>query len=208
MRVERLDQSDPILLAPAQSTYLRENLKIRLLTARLALLARDGRTYAADLAQARGWIERFFDTRDSGVQDALAELAALQSMPIKVEQPSPTESFAALRLLQVRNSAARQPDPAAAARDGRAESTEPGASKPATQTGGAAEGAARSAAGASRSEPRGASAQVPRPAEGSVQDSAKPGGAPDGAREQSRPAAPSPQPPNPSPAQPSGAEQR
>jgi uroporphyrin-3 C-methyltransferase len=105
VRIERLDQAElPVLLAPAQSTFLRENLKIRLLTARLALLARDGRTYAADLAQSRTWVERFFDVRDAHVQDVLAELEALQAMPIKVEQAGPTESFAALRLLQARAS--------------------------------------------------------------------------------------------------------
>ncbi|NMG73215.1 uroporphyrinogen-III C-methyltransferase [Aromatoleum diolicum] len=114
VRIERLDQSEPVLLAPAQSTFLRENLKIRLLTARLALLARDGRTYAADLAQARGWIERFFDQRDSKVQEALSELAALVAMPVKVEQPAPTESIAALRLLQARAGEASKASPGTA----------------------------------------------------------------------------------------------
>lgn len=103
VRVERLDQAaEPVLLAPAQSTFLRENLKIRLLTARLALLARDGRTYAADLSQARGWIERFFDVRDERVRFALSELNALEAMPVNVERHGLNESFAALRLLQSR----------------------------------------------------------------------------------------------------------
>jgi uroporphyrin-3 C-methyltransferase len=115
VRIERLDQSEPVLLAPAQSTFLRENLKIRLLTARLALLARDGRTYAADLAQARGWIERFFDRRDMKVQEALAELLALEAMPVKVDQPAPSESIAALRLLQARAGEVRSTASGAAA---------------------------------------------------------------------------------------------
>lgn len=102
IRVERLDQSEPVLLAPAQSGFLRENLKIRLLTARLALLARDGRTFAADLKQARNWIERFFDARDESVQKALADLAELEATPVRVEQPAPTESISALRMLQAR----------------------------------------------------------------------------------------------------------
>lgn len=102
VRIERLDQPEPVLLAPSQSTYLRENLKIRLLTARLALLARDERTFAADLAQAKGWVERYFDKRDAKVQEVLAELDALVATPVKVEQPTPGESLAALRLLQAR----------------------------------------------------------------------------------------------------------
>lgn len=121
VRIERLDQPEPVLLAPAQSTYLRENLKIRLLTARLALLARDGRTFSADLAQAQGWIERYFDKRDARVREALSDLTSLAATPVKVEQPAPTESIAALRLLQARagetgkNAPAVVPPPAAPA---------------------------------------------------------------------------------------------
>ncbi len=114
VRLERMDQSDPVLLAPAQSTYLRENVKIRLLTARLALLARDGRTYAADLAQAREWIERYFDAREEPVQRVLAELTELEQTPVKAEQPSLTETFTALRLLQARVPGARSPGGASA----------------------------------------------------------------------------------------------
>jgi len=74
-----------------------------LLTARLALLARDGRTFGADLAQARGWIERFFDLRDERVQEALSELRALEGMPVRVDAPELTESLTALRQLQARS---------------------------------------------------------------------------------------------------------
>lgn len=104
IRVERLDQSAPVLLAPEQTTFLRENLKIRLLTARLALLGRDGRTFAADVAQARSWIERFFDARDEGVKAVVVTLGELEKSPVQVEQPAPTESIAALRMLQTRAS--------------------------------------------------------------------------------------------------------
>lgn len=207
VRVERLDQSDPVLLAPAQSTFLRENLKIRLLTARLALLARDGGTYAADLAQARGWIERFFDTRDKAVQDVLAELAALQAMPIKVEQPSPTESFAALRLLQTRNGLTRGGDAATSVRDGRAESGEPGTSAPAAPKGSAGDAGPRAAT--RRPESGTAAGQARGPGQGSAQESTKPAGVTPGeTREPPRPTAPSPQPSNPAPAQPPAAEPR
>ncbi|MBR0566577.1 uroporphyrinogen-III C-methyltransferase [Azoarcus sp. L1K30] len=113
VRIERLDPAaEPVLLAPAQSTFLRENLKIRLLTARLALLAHDGRTYAADLAQARSWVERFFNVRDERVTAALAELRALEAMPVNIERKGLTNSFAALRLLQSRPAPTMQSAPA------------------------------------------------------------------------------------------------
>ena len=103
VRVERLDQDDPVLLAPAQNTFLRENLKIRLLTARLALLARDGRTYAADLSQARAWVERFFDLRDERVQAVLTELKALEAVKVRYEPPDLSGTFTALRTVQTRS---------------------------------------------------------------------------------------------------------
>ncbi|MHB8785806.1 MAG: uroporphyrinogen-III C-methyltransferase [Thauera sp.] len=114
VRVERLDQDDPVLLAPAQNTFLRENLKIRLLTARLALLARDGRTYEADLAQARAWVERFFDLREERVQAALAEVKALEAVKVRYEPPDLSETFTALRTVQARNG--RPPLPSEPAR--------------------------------------------------------------------------------------------
>lgn len=109
VRVERLDQSDPVLLAPSQNAFLRENLKIRLLTARLALLSHDGRTYAADLAQARSWVERFFDGRDERVRAALEELTALAAVPVGAERPALTETFAALRLIKAAHPGERVP---------------------------------------------------------------------------------------------------
>jgi uroporphyrin-3 C-methyltransferase len=115
VRVERLDQDDPVLLAPAQNTFLRENLKIRLLTARLALLARDGRTYEADLAQAKAWVERFFDLREERVQLALNELKDLHAVKVRYEPPDLSETFTALRTVQARSGRPPLPaEPAAA----------------------------------------------------------------------------------------------
>lgn len=106
IRLERLDHVDPALLAPAQSTFLRENVKIRLLTARLALLARDGRTYSADLAQARAWIERYFDIRQDEVKQVIADLTELENQSISAQPPTLEETFAALRIVQARTPAA------------------------------------------------------------------------------------------------------
>ena len=119
IRVERLDQADPVLLAPEQNTFLRENLKLRLLSARLALMARDGRSYAADLAQARQWVERFYDLRDERVQAALGELKELEAVKVRYQPPDLSETFSALRSVQSRagrsNGAARAGETAAPA---------------------------------------------------------------------------------------------
>jgi uroporphyrin-3 C-methyltransferase len=169
VRIERLDRTDPVLLAPAQSTYLRENLKIRLLTARLALLARDGRTFGADVAQARGWIERFFDLRDERVQQALTELRALEGMPVRVDAPELTESLTALRQLQARSR--EQPAVQSPAPGGAGEAPAGGAGE--APAGGAGEapagGAGEAPAGGAGEAPAGApagGANAPQPADG------------------------------------------
>jgi uroporphyrin-3 C-methyltransferase len=145
IRVERLDQADPVLLAPEQNTFLRENLKLRLLSARLALMARDGRSYAADLAQARQWVERFYDLRDERVQAALGELKELEAVKVRYQPPDLSETFSALRSVQSRagrsNGAARAGETAAPAQVAPAAAATPAPAAAETATPAAAEAA-------------------------------------------------------------------
>ncbi len=183
VRVERLDQAEPVLLAPAQNTFLRENLKIRLLTARLALLARDGRTYEADLAQARVWMERFFNLRDARVQAALEELKALEAVRVRYEPPNLAETFSALRTAQARSGrpplpAALQPEsaaPAPAAEPAAAES--PAAEQPAPEAAATAAGATEAEAtdAATDSAPAEATDAAPAPAQAEAPAGQAPG---------------------------------
>ena len=109
IRLERMDQADPALLAPSQGSFLRENVKLRILTARLALLAGDARTYAADLAAARELVSRFFDPRDAGVQHVLSELDELGGIDLHAETPSLTGTFSALSMARERLAAGATP---------------------------------------------------------------------------------------------------
>ena len=61
MRVTRIDQPEAMLLAPEQAFFLRENLKLRLLNARLALLSRQFDTAQSDLRDAQAALDRYFD---------------------------------------------------------------------------------------------------------------------------------------------------
>lgn len=99
IRIERTDGglTDPGLLSPQQAFFLRENLKLRLVSARLALLARDGRSFREDMRQARDWLERYFDGRAKPVQAALATVKALGGADVAVEPPRLDETLAALR---------------------------------------------------------------------------------------------------------------
>lgn len=163
IRVERLDQEDPVLLAPEQNTFLRENLKLRLLSARLALMARDGRSYAADLAQAREWVERFYDLRDERVQAALGELKELEAVKVRYQPPDLSETFSALRSVQSRagrsNGAARAGETAAPAQAAPAAAATPAPAAAESATPAAAEAATPAAA-----EVAPAAAESPAPA--------------------------------------------
>ncbi|HEY4999611.1 MAG TPA: uroporphyrinogen-III C-methyltransferase, partial [Usitatibacter sp.] len=63
VRIRNLESADIPLLTPPQTYFLRENLKLRLLSARVALLARDEPSFREDLKATQGWITKFFDTR-------------------------------------------------------------------------------------------------------------------------------------------------
>jgi uroporphyrin-3 C-methyltransferase len=100
IRVQRVDRPDPPLLAPGQRYFLRENIKLRLLAARLALLAREDTSYKADLKAAREWIERYFDTGNSHVIHAIGTLRTLHAAEISIEVPDISGTLDALRQLR------------------------------------------------------------------------------------------------------------
>lgn len=97
VRIERIDRPDPGLLAPREIYFLRENLRLRLLSARLALLARDGRSFQSDLRQAEQWLELYFDTRAPSVQEAQAALQSLARLDVMREPVALNETLSALR---------------------------------------------------------------------------------------------------------------
>ncbi|GAB2180141.1 hypothetical protein DLREEDagrD3_03640 [Denitratisoma sp. agr-D3] len=97
IRVERVDRSDPTLLSPNQAFFLRENLKLRLVNARLALLSRDGRSFREDLRQAGEWLDRYFDGRTKAVQSAQATVKNLTALDIARDLPNLDETLAAVR---------------------------------------------------------------------------------------------------------------
>ena len=53
IRVRSVNTPEALMLSPEQNYFVRENLKLRLLNARLALLSRDETSFAGDLAAAQ-----------------------------------------------------------------------------------------------------------------------------------------------------------
>jgi len=101
VRIRNMDQPDAALLPPAQAYFLRENLRLRLLSARQALLARDPARFRTDLDTARAWMTRYYDTRAKSTAAALAGLKQLSAGSINVELPTIADSLAAVRNFKV-----------------------------------------------------------------------------------------------------------
>jgi uroporphyrin-3 C-methyltransferase len=96
VRITRIDHPEAMLVAPDQAFFLRENMKLRLLNARLSLLARQFDAAQADVRWVKGVIERYGDRSSRRTQIALDLLVqvvqqARQSAPVR-----PDETFAAL----------------------------------------------------------------------------------------------------------------
>jgi uroporphyrin-3 C-methyltransferase len=95
--VRRIDTPEPPLLPPSQAYFVRENLRLRLLNARMSLLARDEAGYREDLRAAQAWLRRYFDPHSKQIADALGQLKQLSSTSISFEMPSISESLDAVR---------------------------------------------------------------------------------------------------------------
>lgn len=96
VRVSRIDHPDAALLAPEQAFFLRENLKLQLLNARLGLLARQTASAQADVRAVESLLTRYFDSTAPNVRGAQAALTQLRAELVPVELPRPDESLAAL----------------------------------------------------------------------------------------------------------------
>jgi uroporphyrin-3 C-methyltransferase len=100
--VRRVEGAEPPLLPPQQAWFVRENLKLRLLNARLALLTRDEAGYREDLRTAHNWIQRYFDARAKSSIAALAQIRQLSSASVSFEPPSIADSLEAVRGFKTR----------------------------------------------------------------------------------------------------------
>ena len=100
--VRQVSTPEPPLLPPPHAYFLRENLRLRLLNARVSLLIRDEAGYREDLRAAQSWIRRYFDVRSKQSADALAQLRQLSAASISFEMPTISESLDAVRGYKMR----------------------------------------------------------------------------------------------------------
>ena len=96
VRITRIDHPEAMLVAPDQAFFLRENMKLRLLNARLSLLARQFDAAQVDLRWAVGAVERYCDRSSKRTQIALALLTQVSQQARQSAPPRPDDTFAAL----------------------------------------------------------------------------------------------------------------
>jgi uroporphyrin-3 C-methyltransferase len=114
VRIERVERSDPGLLSPNQTFFLRENLKLRLVNARLSLLSRDSRSFREDMRQSAAWLSQYFDVRSRKVGYALSTVNSLGNVDIAKDLPSLKETLDAVHNFKLGRGRASPPRTGAA----------------------------------------------------------------------------------------------
>jgi len=97
IRVRSVETPDALMLSPTQAYFLRENLKLRLLNARMALLSRNEAAFRADLIAAQEALVKYFDTRAKNTQTVQALLRQVQTSNLAIEMPTLSDSLNAVR---------------------------------------------------------------------------------------------------------------
>lgn len=97
IRVRSVETPDALMLSPSQAYFLRENLKLRLLNARLALLSRNESAFRTDLIAAQDALLKYFDTRAKPTQTVQALLRQVQASNLAIDMPTLSESLNAVR---------------------------------------------------------------------------------------------------------------
>lgn len=96
VRVSRIDHPEAMLLAPEQQFYVRENLKLRLLNARLALLSRQFDIVQSDLRDAQAALNRYFERSAKRVTAVSELLRQVSTQAQQADTPRPHDTLAAL----------------------------------------------------------------------------------------------------------------
>jgi uroporphyrin-III C-methyltransferase len=99
VRVSRIDTPEAALLSPEQSFFARENFKLKLLNARLALLSRQFDAARNDLSGAVRLNARYFDPASRQTQQAAALMTQVQNQMRSAEQPRIDDTLSALAAL-------------------------------------------------------------------------------------------------------------
>lgn len=97
VQIRHMDTPELPLLSPDQAFFLRENLKLRLMSARLGALSHNETSYRADLQAALVWMNRYFDRSAKPVRVAIETLHQLNDAPVNIALPDVNTTLNAVR---------------------------------------------------------------------------------------------------------------
>ena len=97
VQIRQVDTPEALLLDATQQRLARQQMRLRLLNARQALLQRNDKLYRADLGEAQQLLGRFFDVRQPAVAAAAAQLKSMAQAPLSVDMPRVDATLTALR---------------------------------------------------------------------------------------------------------------
>ena len=100
VRVTRIENPEAVLVAPEQAWFLRENIKLRLLNARLALMSRQFDTAQSDLRDVQSALDRYFDRSSRRVASATELVKQVAGQARQMSLPRPDETLAAIAAAQ------------------------------------------------------------------------------------------------------------
>lgn len=103
VRVQEVDTPDALILSPSQAYYLKENLKLRLLSARLSLLSHSQNSFRNDIGAMLDLLDRYFDTSADSVKSVRATLRHLESSDLSVDIPTLSDSLSAVQNYRMKN---------------------------------------------------------------------------------------------------------
>src|SRR3954466_9439691 len=101
IRIQNVSKPEEPLLSPDQAFFLRENLKSRLLGARLSLLARDEDSFKADIKASLDWLVRYYDGGNKSVMTSQTNLKQLLQSTVGGQLPDISDSLDAARNLKL-----------------------------------------------------------------------------------------------------------
>ena len=96
--IRQVSNPDALTMAPSQNYFVRENTRLRLLNARLDLLARQQTMLRNDLSDTRRWLVSYYDVQNPRVKEAIKSLDSLVEAQLTTELPNLADSLSALKL--------------------------------------------------------------------------------------------------------------
>ncbi len=97
VRIRGLEPAEAALITPQQSVFVRESLRLRLLSARTSLLSRDDANFKEDIKAARELLVKYFDPKAKVNQNAVTTLKQLAEHSLSISAPDIVQSLNAIR---------------------------------------------------------------------------------------------------------------